>query len=165
MLCFVLLIVPILPSYLYSLDQDSISTSGTISNSTISPCVIQHVQNISGVSSSILAPPQHNPAPTSSPTIASSPADSNCSNVDRQLDEVNVKVGLLLASKSAIQLITNPFMGPLTNRWVTLIYLSTYQTQKDSFILCICYTLHRIGYHMPMCAGFCIIIFATICKC
>lgn len=155
--------MPILPSYLYSLDQDSISASGNISNSTISSCVIQHVRNISGVSCSILAPPQHNPAP-SSPTIASSPPDSNCSNVDHQLDEVNVKVGLLLASKSAIQLIVNPFIGPLTNRWVTLIYLSIYQTQKDS-CHCICYTLHRIGYHMPMCAGFCIITIATICKC
>lgn len=140
--------MPILPSYLYSLDQDSISASGTISNSTTSSCVIQHVRNISGVSCSILAPPQHNPAP-SSPTIASSPPDSNCSNVDHQLDEVNVKVGLLLASKSAIQLIINPFIGPLTNRWVTLIYLSIYQTQKDSLIV---YVTHCTGLD-------------TICQC
>lgn len=141
--------MPILPSYLYSLDQDSINTSGTISNSTISPFVIQHVRNISGASSSILAPPQHNPALTSSSTIASSPPDSNCSNVDGQLDEVNVKVGLLLASKSAVQLIINPFIGPLTNRWVTLTYSSISQTQKDSFIV---YVTHCTGLD-------------TICQC
>ncbi|XP_062422206.1 synaptic vesicular amine transporter-like [Pungitius pungitius] len=60
--------------------------------------------------------------------------ESNCSYTDGRLDEVNVKVGLLLASKSTIQLIINPFIGPLFD---------------------------RIGYHIPMCAGFCILVFAT----
>lgn len=34
-------------------------------------------------------------------------------------------------------------------------------TQFSQSIYCI---LHRIGYHVPMCAGFCINILATTCK-
>uniref|UniRef100_A0A3B5M6C1 Major facilitator superfamily (MFS) profile domain-containing protein n=1 Tax=Xiphophorus couchianus TaxID=32473 RepID=A0A3B5M6C1_9TELE len=47
----------------------------------------------------------------------------------------NVRVGLLFASKALVQLLVNPFVGPLTN---------------------------RIGYHIPMFAGFIIMFVSTI---
>ena len=36
-----------------------------------------------------------------------------------ELIQENVEVGILLASKPLIQLLANPFVGPLTNRQVT----------------------------------------------
>ncbi|KAG5280457.1 hypothetical protein AALO_G00060230 [Alosa alosa] len=51
------------------------------------------------------------------------------------LEEENIRVGLLFASKALVQLLVNPFVGPLTN---------------------------RIGYHIPMFAGFVIMFISTI---
>lgn len=47
-----------------------------------------------------------------------------------QLDNINIKVGLLLASKSTIQLNVNLFIEPLVDRWVTGIFLNIYQNLK-----------------------------------
>uniref|UniRef100_A0A4W5N8F9 Solute carrier family 18 member 2 n=1 Tax=Hucho hucho TaxID=62062 RepID=A0A4W5N8F9_9TELE len=63
------------------------------------------------------------------------PCNPDCPKADDQLLNENVKVGLLFASKATVQLITNPFIGPLTN---------------------------RIGYQIPMFAGFCIMFLSTI---
>ncbi len=35
----------------------------------------------------------------------------------KELVEENVEVGVMFASKAVVQLITNPFVGPLTNRF------------------------------------------------
>ncbi|CAI9620825.1 unnamed protein product [Staurois parvus] len=59
----------------------------------------------------------------------------HCPKADSNLLNENVKVGLLFASKATVQLLTNPFIGPLTN---------------------------RIGYQIPMFAGFCIMFLSTI---
>lgn len=40
----------------------------------------------------------------------------NCPSEDRDLLNENVQVGLLFASKATVQLLTNPFIGLLTNR-------------------------------------------------
>lgn len=37
------------------------------------------------------------------------------------LEEENVRVGLLFASKAVVQLLVNPFVGPMTNRYHTSI--------------------------------------------
>uniref|UniRef100_A0A665VZA7 Solute carrier family 18 member A1 n=1 Tax=Echeneis naucrates TaxID=173247 RepID=A0A665VZA7_ECHNA len=58
-----------------------------------------------------------------------------CSQDSLFLEEENVRVGLLFASKALVQLLVNPFVGPLTN---------------------------RIGYHIPMFAGFIILFVSTI---
>ncbi|XP_076834960.1 synaptic vesicular amine transporter isoform X3 [Brachyhypopomus gauderio] len=71
------------------------------------------------------------PSPSPSPT----PNTSDCPKAGEQLLNENVKVGLLFASKATVQLITNPFIGPLTN---------------------------RIGYQIPMFAGFCIMFLSTL---
>jgi hypothetical protein len=37
-----------------------------------------------------------------------------------QMNKLNTKIGLMFASKPLVQLLTNPFIGPLTNRLVNL---------------------------------------------
>ncbi|XP_060895115.1 chromaffin granule amine transporter [Labrus mixtus] len=61
--------------------------------------------------------------------------ESSCLQDSAFLEEENVRVGLLFASKALIQLLVNPFVGPLTN---------------------------RVGYHIPMFAGFIIMFASTI---
>jgi DHA1 family solute carrier family 18 vesicular amine transporter 1/2 len=45
-----------------------------------------------------------------------STAPSDCPSEDKDLLNENVQVGLLFASKATVQLLTNPFIGLLTNR-------------------------------------------------
>lgn len=52
-----------------------------------------------------------------------------------QMNKLNTKIGLMFASKPLVQLIANPFIGPLTN---------------------------RVGYSLPMFAGFVIMFISTI---
>ncbi|XP_068166581.1 chromaffin granule amine transporter-like [Antennarius striatus] len=66
---------------------------------------------------------------------ATTDTNSSCLQDSLFLEEENVRVGLLFASKALIQLLINPFVGPLTN---------------------------RIGYHIPMFAGFIIMFVSTI---
>ena len=55
----------------------------------------------------------------------------------KELTHENVEVGVMFASKAVVQLITNPFVGPLTN---------------------------RIGYSIPMFMGFIIMFLSTLSK-
>ncbi|XP_068594631.1 chromaffin granule amine transporter [Brachionichthys hirsutus] len=66
---------------------------------------------------------------------ATTDTNSSCLQDSLFLGEENVLVGLLFASKALVQLLINPFVGPLTN---------------------------RIGYHIPMFAGFIIMFVSTI---
>ncbi|CDQ77243.1 unnamed protein product [Oncorhynchus mykiss] len=43
---------------------------------------------------------------------------STCQEDSAFLDKENVRVGLLFASKALVQLLINPFVGPLTNRFM-----------------------------------------------
>lgn len=60
---------------------------------------------------------------------------NNCLQNIEFLEEENTRVGVLFASKALMQLLVNPFVGPLTN---------------------------RIGYHIPMFAGFVIMFLSTV---
>nr|XP_056716637.1 chromaffin granule amine transporter [Euleptes europaea] len=68
------------------------------------------------------------------PVTALMPSD-NCTEGADFMTKENVRVGLLFASKALMQLIANPFVGPLTN---------------------------RIGYHIPMFLGFVIMFLSTL---
>ncbi|MEQ2261084.1 hypothetical protein XENORESO_005431, partial [Xenotaenia resolanae] len=68
-------------------------------------------------------------------TNTTNTTDPSCLQDSVFLEEENVRVGLLFASKALVQLLVNPFVGPLTN---------------------------RIGYHIPMFAGFIIMFVSTI---
>uniref|UniRef100_A0A671F7Z1 Solute carrier family 18 member A1 n=1 Tax=Rhinolophus ferrumequinum TaxID=59479 RepID=A0A671F7Z1_RHIFE len=68
-------------------------------------------------------------------TGAISAHKNNCLQDTEFLEEENIRVGVLFASKALMQLLVNPFVGPLTN---------------------------RIGYHIPMFAGFVIMFLSTV---
>ncbi|KAH0623193.1 hypothetical protein JD844_031247 [Phrynosoma platyrhinos] len=67
--------------------------------------------------------------------MAISSLNNSCMDGAEILTKENVRVGLLFASKALMQLIANPFVGPLTN---------------------------RIGYHIPMFLGFVIMFLSTL---
>ncbi|XP_077992280.1 synaptic vesicular amine transporter-like [Glandiceps talaboti] len=123
-------VVPIIPDYLFKLEHpdeytnvdgnDAISNSShgsnftsynTTTNSSICQIDITQGCNIS------------------------TPAPTEISGYAEDLKNENVEVGLLFASKAFVQLVSNPFVGPLTN---------------------------RIGYSIPMFVGFVIMFVATI---
>ncbi|KAL6478394.1 hypothetical protein MHYP_G00142290 [Metynnis hypsauchen] len=133
-------VVPIIPSYLYTVDDEAATAVRNHSVSSNSPSgTFQTIVSLYDNSTRLtnLSPqvgtPTVTPALTPKPTPT--PNASNCPKADDQLLNENVKVGLLFASKATVQLITNPFIGPLTN---------------------------RIGYQIPMFAGFCIMFLSTI---
>ncbi|KAG9344615.1 hypothetical protein JZ751_011287 [Albula glossodonta] len=108
-------------------------TSGTFQ--TIVSLYDNSTRVIGGASDvTTLRPESHATYTTPAPRNATTP-DPDCPKGTEQLLNENVKVGLLFASKATVQLITNPFIGPLTN---------------------------RIGYQIPMFAGFCIMFISTI---
>lgn len=113
--------VPIIPSYLYNLDE---SADVEMRNNSLLPQVpsgsfhtivslYDNSVRLSGSNSSVstadLAPPT--PAAVRLPQNS-----SDCPQSNSKLLNENVKVGLLFASKATVQLLTNPFIGPLTNR-------------------------------------------------
>ncbi|XP_042331316.1 chromaffin granule amine transporter [Sceloporus undulatus] len=67
--------------------------------------------------------------------LATSSLNNSCMDGAEFLTKENIRVGLLFASKALMQLIANPFVGPLTN---------------------------RIGYHIPMFLGFVIMFLSTL---
>lgn len=54
--------------------------------------------------------------PRSAWSLTRPSAPSDCPSEDKDLLNENVQVGLLFASKATVQLLTNPFIGLLTNR-------------------------------------------------
>uniref|UniRef100_A0AAY4AWF5 Major facilitator superfamily (MFS) profile domain-containing protein n=1 Tax=Denticeps clupeoides TaxID=299321 RepID=A0AAY4AWF5_9TELE len=76
-------------------------------------------------------------SPNESKTDHKDQRTQQCLEDSSFLEEENIRVGLLFASKALVQLLVNPFVGPLTN---------------------------RIGYHIPMFAGFIIMFVSTISK-
>ncbi|XP_074532693.1 synaptic vesicular amine transporter [Halichoeres trimaculatus] len=133
-------VVPIIPSYLYNLDE---SSQAAMKNNTLSqpgaPGAFNSIvslydntvkslgSNTTARSAGVIPP-----APTAAALIQNS---SDCPKSSSMLLNENVKVGMLFASKATVQLITNPFIGPLTN---------------------------RIGYQLPIFVGFCIMFLSTI---
>lgn len=112
--------VPIIPSYLYSLDQ---STDLVLKNSTESqkapPATFQTIislydHTVKSVGS--------NATIRSAELATESPQNSSaCPGATTLLTNENIKVGMMFASKATVQLITNPFIGPLTNRYLLLV--------------------------------------------
>ncbi len=125
--------MPIIPSYLYSMDDEAAQSVQNHSMSPLSPSgtfqsivsLYDNTTRLTGFS------PQMSTASPMTPASSVMPPQnkSDCPKADKQLLNENVKVGLLFASKATVQLICNPFIGPLTNRWVetnhTFIFEST----------------------------------------
>lgn len=115
--------VPIIPSYLYYLDEqaDVVLKNNTLSqqeppgafHSIVS--LYDNTVRLSGFNATVRSPDL---VPTT-PAVAELPQNSSdCPQSSSKLVNENVKVGMLFASKATVQLITNPFIGPLTNRYV-----------------------------------------------
>uniref|UniRef100_A0A452T6T2 Solute carrier family 18 member A2 n=1 Tax=Ursus maritimus TaxID=29073 RepID=A0A452T6T2_URSMA len=134
--------------YLYSLNHEKNTTEMQTAKPVLTASTSGSFQNIfsyydnttivTGNSTGELHGGLPQPATTQHTVTNASAAPSGCPSEDKDLLNENVQVGLLFASKATIQLLTNPFIGMLTN---------------------------RIGYPIPMFAGFCIMFVSTISKC
>ncbi|XP_010209806.1 PREDICTED: synaptic vesicular amine transporter-like, partial [Tinamus guttatus] len=136
-------VVPIIPSYLYSLKHEKNATEIQTAKPNVVPTTVDNFRSIfsyydnssmfTGNESDKIRPAEHTQTEQMIVNVTTSPSD--CPKEDKDLLNENVQVGLLFASKATVQLITNPFIGPLTN---------------------------RIGYQIPLFAGFCIMFVSTI---
>lgn len=112
--------VPIIPSYLYNLDEP---TDVVLKNNTPSQqgppgafhSIVSLYDNTVRSSGSNTTARSSDLAPTA-PAAELPQNSSDCPQSTSTLLNENVKVGMLFASKATVQLITNPFIGPLTNR-------------------------------------------------
>lgn len=120
-------LVPIIPSYLYSINHEKNASEIQTAKPVLTASTSDRFQSIfSYYDYSTIAtenstrelqrgPPR---AATTQHTVtvtnASQPPD--CPSEDKDLLNENVQVGLLFASKATVQLLTNPFIGLLTNR-------------------------------------------------
>ncbi|KAH0623713.1 hypothetical protein JD844_006788 [Phrynosoma platyrhinos] len=141
-------VVPIIPSYLYSIRHQKNATEiQTIRPDTPSVSrdsfqnIFSYYDNstmVTGNHSEGTKPGDFYHAQTEQMVVNMTKTPSSapdCPKEDKDLLNENVQVGLLFASKATVQLLTNPFIGPMTN---------------------------RIGYQIPMFAGFCIMFVSTI---
>ncbi|KAM3834997.1 synaptic vesicular amine transporter isoform 2-T3 [Vipera latastei] len=139
-------VVPIIPSYLYSIRHPkNVTNVQTIRPETpsVNPNRLQSIFSyydnstiVTGNNSERASPEGDYQAQTEQMVInMTTTTPSDCPKKDKELVNENVEVGLLFASKATVQLLTNPFIGPMTN---------------------------RIGYQVPMFAGFCIMFISTI---
>lgn len=117
MLVSLCLPVPIIPSYLYSLDE---SSDVMLKNNTLShqgpPNTFNSIVSLydNTVRSNTARSTDLVPTVPTAPELPQN--SSKCPQATSMLVNENVKVGMLFASKATVQLITNPFIGPLTNR-------------------------------------------------
>lgn len=81
-----------------------------------------------------------------------------------ELTDETVEVGVMFASKAFVQLLANPFVGPLTNRWVGPGYFRLSDNHWTDMLSPVINIYHRIGYSIPMFAGFIIMFLSTISK-
>ena len=123
--------VPIVPTYLYAIEFKETNGSRYLDSATttqpaltpafstifsffenntvaIEESVPSGIARTSGISGTI-SPPVTEAIPVHG---------SNCFQATEFLKEENIWVGVLFASKALMQLLVNPFVGPLTNRYL-----------------------------------------------
>lgn len=112
--------VPIIPSYLYTLDESTDVLKNNTAPKQDSPASFQSI--VSLYDNTVRLSGFNTTARTTDllpliPTGTQLPPNStDCPRSTNKLINENVKVGMLFASKATVQLITNPFVGPITNR-------------------------------------------------
>ncbi|XP_074143549.1 chromaffin granule amine transporter isoform X1 [Sminthopsis crassicaudata] len=145
----VTVVVPIVPAFLYATEFKSANVSETLPFVSKAPGSL-HNADFSSIFSyfdnttMMTEKSKHSekewmnenfgtlPSQVIGPSLA---PRNNCQQNTEFLEEENLRIGLLFASKAIMQLLVNPFVGFLTN---------------------------RIGYHIPMFAGFVIMFLSTI---
>nr|XP_019600188.1 PREDICTED: chromaffin granule amine transporter isoform X2 [Rhinolophus sinicus] len=141
-------VVPIVPTFLYAAELKEVNTLylGPITTSQHALPSPAFSTIFSFFDNNTMAIEESTPSGTAwtngtsgtiSPPVtgAISAHKNNCLLDTEFLEEENIRVGVLFASKALMQLLVNPFVGPLTN---------------------------RIGYHIPMFAGFVIMFLSTV---
>ncbi|XP_006745307.1 chromaffin granule amine transporter isoform X2 [Leptonychotes weddellii] len=142
-------VVPIIPNFLYATEFKEINAPLYLGLTTISQHVLtspafstifsffdNNTMAIEESAPSGTAWTDDNAGTIPPPVTGAIPAQqNNCLQGTEFLEEENLRVGVLFASKALMQLLVNPFVGPLTN---------------------------RIGYHIPMFAGFVILFVSTV---
>nr|XP_025040281.1 synaptic vesicular amine transporter isoform X2 [Pelodiscus sinensis] len=138
-------VVPIIPSYLYTIEHQKNVTEPPTMRPERAASTMSSFQSIFSYYDNSTMETGNRSARTRSRDLYGTHTEqmmvnvtntpSDCLTEDKDLLNENVQVGLLFASKATVQLITNPFIGPMTN---------------------------RIGYQIPMFAGFCIMFVSTI---
>lgn len=118
--------VPIIPSYLYSIEHEKDAIEIQTAKPVLKASTFGSFQNIfsyydnstvvAGNSTGSLQGALLHEATTQRTVTNGSTAPSDCPSEDKDLLNENVQVGLLFASKATVQLLTNPFIGLLTNR-------------------------------------------------
>lgn len=125
--------MPIIPNFLYELNKESENASAA---PTSGPALLLGTTTDPGdweLPGRTLVPPgSSSPEPEPSPSTLS-PQDKQTRH--ELLNNENVEVGVMFASKPVVQALVNPVVGPLTN---------------------------RIGYTVPMFAGFVIMFVSTL---
>ncbi|NXG34624.1 VMAT1 protein, partial [Dromaius novaehollandiae] len=143
-------VVPIVPTFLYTTEYEGANSSATPDQTESAPLafkappfssmfsyfdnttviILDYSANSTTEQEDVTESSGLPQLPETSP-----PPESSCLEGEEFLTNENVRVGLLFASKALIQLVVNPFVGPLTN---------------------------RIGYHIPMFIGFTIMFLSTV---
>lgn len=119
-------VVPIIPEFLYEIrHRHDVTTTSTPAPSTTTPDWSMFTN-----STDLEDQELYNTTTTLATTTLSMEQKKH-----KELVEENLEVGVMFASKAFVQLLANPFVGPLTN---------------------------RIGYSIPMFAGFFIMFVSTI---
>uniref|UniRef100_A0A8D0GPM0 Solute carrier family 18 member A1 n=1 Tax=Sphenodon punctatus TaxID=8508 RepID=A0A8D0GPM0_SPHPU len=140
-------VVPIVPTFLYATEYEGTNASAALDWSMTAPqpstvsSVFSYFDNttlpVSDYKAGDSREGENRTQSSSMPELSNTslPPRNFCMDGEDFLTDENIRVGLLFASKALMQLMVNPFVGPLTN---------------------------RIGYHIPMFVGFIIMFLSTV---
>ncbi|XP_056427089.1 chromaffin granule amine transporter-like [Hyla sarda] len=123
-------VVPIIPSFLYEKEHKNGNTFvASLSSSNSSFTTIYSFYDNNTISSGLSNHPEM------ANKTKEAPQNSSCNKESHVLQNENVEVGLLFASKAILQLLVNPVVGLITN---------------------------RVGYDLPMFCGFVLLFLSTL---
>ncbi|XP_075711526.1 chromaffin granule amine transporter [Rhinoderma darwinii] len=122
-------VVPIIPSFLYEAEHGTENTSVVVTSSNSSFESIHSLYDNSTILSG------HSNLQWITNKTQEAPNNTSCNMETSVLQEENIQVGLLFASKAILQLLVNPIVGLITN---------------------------RVGYDLPMFCGFVILFVSTM---
>lgn len=113
--------VPIIPSFLFATYKhggysDLLTTVSTAPELHLAAPTTVTILGGAADNAAVNANDTEGRTGTHFPTTALPPSN-NCTDGTDVLTKENVRVGLMFASKAFMQLLANPFVGPLTNRY------------------------------------------------
>ena len=129
-----MVIVPIVPEYLFKLREDNENSTFSLSTTSQSAILSNQQSHITSVMNEITKFPQISMQINDEITSTTKNNKNNDEDDDDEGSE-DVKIGWLFASKAIVQLLINPFSGAF---------------------------IDRVGYDIPMCIGLSIIFVSTI---